>query len=206
MKAKAKTSRTTYPIWVCGEYITKPPVRPSDGAVRPEGHYLDTGGYPGANCYEITEETFCRSTGKLDRLGKEMFERDILLYETEQEIGYFLIWDTETAVDVIWGEMLKLRDLQAEDIKVIGNEVDFPDFKEGMDYFTENGIEIPYLPALSVQESAYPYLKMTCLKCGHTFLSCDYMARHKNCGGHLITDFATKVKKYRKTEKEQAFA
>lgn len=51
MRAKAKSSSTPYPIWVEGEYITEPPIRPSDGAIRPTGHYIDKGGYPGANVY-----------------------------------------------------------------------------------------------------------------------------------------------------------
>ena len=51
MRAKAKSSSTPYPIWIEGEYITEPPIRPSDGAVRPAGHYIDEGGYPGANVY-----------------------------------------------------------------------------------------------------------------------------------------------------------
>lgn len=48
MRAKAKSSSTPYPIWIEGEYITEPPIRPKDGAVRPAGHYIDKGGYPGA--------------------------------------------------------------------------------------------------------------------------------------------------------------
>lgn len=32
MRAKAKSSSTPYPIWIEGEYITEPPIRPSDGA------------------------------------------------------------------------------------------------------------------------------------------------------------------------------
>lgn len=51
MRAKAKSSSTPYPIWIEGEYITEPPIRPKDGAVRPAGHYIDKGGYPGANVY-----------------------------------------------------------------------------------------------------------------------------------------------------------
>ena len=53
MRAKAKSSSTPYPIWIEGEYITEPPIRPKDGAVRPAGHYIDKGGYPGANVYEV---------------------------------------------------------------------------------------------------------------------------------------------------------
>lgn len=51
VRAKAKSSSTPYPIWIEGEYITEPPIRPKDGAVRPAGHYIDKGGYPGANVY-----------------------------------------------------------------------------------------------------------------------------------------------------------
>lgn len=70
MRAKAKSSSTPYPIWVEGEYITEPPIRPSDGAVRPAGHYIDKGGYPGANVYEVDINTMCRQTDAADRFGK----------------------------------------------------------------------------------------------------------------------------------------
>lgn len=68
MRAKAKSSSTPYPIWVEGEYITEPPIRPSDGAIRPAGHYIDKGGYPGANVYEVDINTMCRQieVGDLD--------------------------------------------------------------------------------------------------------------------------------------------
>lgn len=204
MKARAKSSNTPYQIWIYGEYITKPPIRPKDGAVRPEGHYLDKGGYPGANVYAVSADTVCRQTEVLDRLKREIYEQDILLYETEGEIGYFIVQDTKIAVDIINGEILELEELQTEDIKTIGNLVDFPDFIEGIRYHAENGLEIPYLPALNVQITALPYLKMTCLKCGHTMLSCCYMAKHKECGGYLTADFTTKV--YRERQKEKAFA
>lgn len=202
MKARAKSSDTYYPIWIYGEYTKIPPRRPKDGAERPEGHYIDKGGYPGANVYAVNMDTFCRQTEAVDRHGKEIYTQDIILYETEEEISYFAIEDTETAVDVIWGEITPLERLQAEDIKVIGNLIDNKDFVEGMGYYAENGIEIPYIPLLDVQESAYPYIKLECTKCGHTMLSCLYMARHKDCGGFLKAGFATKV--YR--EREKAFA
>lgn len=205
MKARAKSSDTHYPIWVQGEYITEPPVRPMDGARRPIGNYIDKGGYPGANVYEINMETICRDTGAVDRRGCGIFENDILLYETDQEIGYFVVQDTETAVDIMSGELLGIAGLQAGDIKVIGNILDFPDFVDGMRHCADAEGRMPYLPALDVQITPYPYLKLTCLKCRHTMFSCIYMARHKGCGGYLAADFATKV--YRKGEqKEKAFA
>lgn len=66
MRAKAKSSSTPYPIWVEGEYITEPPIRPSDGAIRPAGHYIDKGGYPGANVYEVDINTMCRQMQQTD--------------------------------------------------------------------------------------------------------------------------------------------
>lgn len=161
MKARAKSSNTPCPIWVQGEYITEPPIRPVDGAKRPVGHYIDKGGYPGANVYEVSIETLCRDTGAVDR--------------------------------------------RKRGIKVIGNMIDFPDFVEGIRHCVDTESEIPYLPALDVMETPYPFLKMTCLKCGHVTLGCRYTAKHKDCGGYFTADFATKI--YRKGEqKEKAFA
>lgn len=196
IKAKAKSSNTSWPIWVQGEYITEPPIRPSDGANRPAGHYIDKGGYPGANVCEVSIETICRDTGAADCRKRGIFESDILLYETEKEIGYFIIQDTETAVDIINGEILEIKELHAQDIKVIGNMIDFPDFVEGIRYCVDTKRKIPYLPVLNVMETPYPFLKMTCLKCGYVTLGCRYTARHKDCGGYFTMDFATKV--YRK--------
>lgn len=205
MKARAKSSNTQHPIWVQGDYITEPPIRPVDGARRPAGHYIDKGGYPGANVYEIIIETLCRDTGAVDCKKSGIFENDILLYETEQEIGYFIIQDKDTAVDIINGEILGITDLQVEDIKVIGNMIDFPDFIEGIRYCVDAEREIPYLPALNVMGTPYPFLKMTCIKCGHITFGCRYTAKHKGCGGYFAEDFTTKL--YRKGEqKEKAFA
>lgn len=74
VRAKAKSSSTPYPIWIEGEYITEPPIRPKDGAVRPAGHYIDKGGYPGANVYEVDINTMCRQTDAADRFGKPIYE------------------------------------------------------------------------------------------------------------------------------------
>lgn len=182
MRAKAKSSSTPYPIWVEGEYITEPPIRPSDGAIRPAGHYIDKGGYPGANVYE----------------------QDILLYETAEEIGYFIVQDLETTVDIVNGEIIEVGDLDAENIKNIGSMVDYSDFVEGIRYHADNGLEIPYIPCLDVQVTALPYFKLKCLKCGQISLSCAYMAKHKGCGGYYTVDFATKIYRERAKEKELA--
>ncbi|HIW80273.1 MAG TPA: hypothetical protein H9742_01910 [Candidatus Acetatifactor stercoripullorum] len=202
MKARAKSSNTPYPIWVYGEYITNPPMRPSDGAKRPEGHYIDKGGYPGANVYAINLDTFCRQTAAVDKNGNKVYIQDILLHETEEEIAYFIVEDEETAIDIVWGEIVETESLQTADIKVIGNTIDNPDFVKGMQYYRDNDIEIPYLPLLNTQMSEFPYLQLECTKCHNVMLSCVYMAQHKECGGFLKAGFATKV--YR--EKEKAFA
>lgn len=117
MRVKAKSSSTPYPIWIEGEYITEPPIRPSDGAVRPTGNYIDEGGYPGANVYEIDINTMCRQTDVADRFGKPIYEQDILLYETAEEIGYFIVQDLEITVDIVNGEIIEVGDLDTENIK-----------------------------------------------------------------------------------------
>lgn len=202
MRIKAKSSSTPYPLWVEGEYITKPPIRPNDGAVRPEGNYIDKGGYPGANVYEISIETLCRDTGTVDRLGKTVYERDILLWETEEEIGYFIIEESGQAVDVINGEILEVWQLKREEIKVIGNVIDSTDFIEGIRHYADNNLPIPYLPYINIQATAYPYFLLKCEKCNSKILSCMYKAHCPSCGGYVTTEFATKV--YR--EKEKALA
>lgn len=185
MRAKAKSSSTPYPIWVEGEYITEPPIRPSDGAVRPAGHYIDKGGYPGANVYEVDINTMCRQTDAADRFGKPIYEQDILLYETAEEIGYFIVQDLETTVDIVNGEIIEVGDLDTENIKNIGSMVDYSDFVEGIRYHAA-------------------YFKLKCLKCGQISLSCAYMAKHKGCGGYYTVDFATKIYRERAKEKELA--
>lgn len=204
MRAKAKSSNTPCPLWIEGEYITLPPIRPSDGAKRPEGHYIDKGGYPGANVYTVDPATLCRQTAAVDRNEKPIYENDFLLYGTEEEIGYFLVTDTETAVDIVNGEVFGIGELRQEDIKIIGSMEDYPEFLESIQYHVENGLDLPYMPALDVMATPLPFLKMTCLKCGRITLSCRYMAKHENCGGYFTADFATKV--YRKGEKEKALA
>ena len=136
--------------------------------------------------------------------GSRIYTQDILLNEAEDEIGYFVVEDEETAVDVVWGEIVALGRLRAGDISIVGNTVDYPDFIEGMRYHVENGLNVPYLPSLNVMATPLPFLKMTCLKCGYVTLGCCYVARHKDCGGFFTMDFATKI--YRKGEKEKAFA
>lgn len=189
VKVRGKSFDTAHPIWVNGKYILMPG----------KGCYIDKGGYLGSNIYQINEVTLCRQTAAVDRMEREIYENDILLYETENEIGYFIVYDTEIVVDIINGEILELRLLQKEELSIIGNQIDFPDFIDGITYCAENNLELPYLPALNTQTTKYPYFKMKCLKCGKTVLSCAYMAKHIECGGYFKVDFTTKV--YREREK-----
>ena len=193
MKAKAKSSSTPYPIWIEGECITEPPIRPSDGAVRPVGHYIDKGGYPGANVYEVNIDTMCRQTDAADRYGKPIYEQDILLYETAEEIGYFIVENLNTTVDIVNGEIIEVGNLDTENIKNIGSMIDYSDFVEGIRYHADNGLDIPYIPCLNAQVTALPYFKLKCLKCGQISLSCSYMAKHK--GGFCDQDLQGKDKR-----------
>lgn len=135
--------------------------------------------------YEIDINTMCRQTDAADRFGKPIYEQDILLYETAEEIGYFIVQDLEITVDIVNGEIIEVGDLDTENIKNIGSMVDYSDFVEGIRYHADNGIDIPYIPCLDVQVTALPYFKLKCLKCGQISLSCSYMAKHKGCGGIL---------------------
>ena len=204
MKAKGKSvARPTspHPIWVYGEYVNIPPVKPNQ-APRPKGHYIDKGGYPGANVYEISEETLCKDTGATDKLHKAIYEKDILLWETAEEIAYFIVGDQGEAIDILYGEIVRLNDLKREDIKVIGNLIDSCDFVESIIWHMENNKPIPYVPRIDIQLTSYPFMTVKCDKCGKTSLSCRYMGHCPSCGGFATVGYATKV--YR--EKEKAFA
>lgn len=199
MRARAKHSEG-FPIWVEGEYITKPPIRPKDGAERPEGHYIDKGGYPGANVYAVDMNTFCKAAGATDKNGTEIYDNDFLIWESEEEIAYYLIQDRQ-AVDIVTGEIFTLQELAGQEIKVIGNRIDCEEFIEGINHAAEQGGEIPYIPLINVQISALPYFKLECEKCRNKTLSLIFKA-HCSCGGWYKIDYATKV--YRKKEKEKA--
>ena len=120
------------------------------------------------------------------------------------EIGYFIVQDLETTVDIVNGEIIEVGDLDTENIKNIGSMVDYSDFVEGIRYHADNGLDIPYIPCLNAQVTALPYFKLKCLKCGQISLSCSYMAKHKGCGGYYTIDFATKIYRERTKEKELA--
>lgn len=203
MKARAKTD-SRHPVWIYGEYVTESPSCPADGRARKTGHYIDKGGYPGANVYEIKPESLCMDTGMTDSRKCGVFEKDFLLFETDGEISYLMIWDRKTAADIITGEISSVRELPRQNIRIIGNSIDFPDFTDGIRGCMENGAEIPYLPSLNVMGTDLPFMKLTCLKCGHVTLSCSYTAVHGECGGYFSAGFATGVCRNRKEKKASA--
>ena len=210
MGYRAKSSGTPHPIWVYGTYMTQPPRRPSDGAICPAGHYIDKGGVPGVNLYEIDPGTLCKDVGVQDCRGRNVYEQDIILYETENIFCYFLIWDAASAVDLTTGEICGIKELweaqqeQKADAAVIGNVLDFPDFPEGIRHSVQQGEELPYLPSLDTCMTALPFFTLTCPKCGHTTLSCTYQARHKGCGGWYTVGFASVVGRKRGKERAPA--
>ena len=202
MKAKGKSSDTPCPIWIEGEYITDPPVRPKDGVKRSQGHYIDKGGYPGANVYEVDIKTVCEATGATDRVNKAVYERDILLWETTEGIAYLIVQDREWAVDIVNGEYMEVQQLRREEIKVIGNEIDANDFTESIIYHAENYGETPYIPFINVQLSSMPYFMIQCEKCNTKTLTCKYLGKCSKCGGYTKVGYATKA--YRAKEKALA--
>lgn len=111
MEARAKSSGTPYPIWVYGEYLTEPPKRPN-GALRPVGHYIDKGGYPGANVYAVDISTLCKGTAAVDGRGSRIYTQDILLHEAEDEIWKVNKQPLKTCKkwhvsDLVWGINIK---------------------------------------------------------------------------------------------------
>ncbi len=191
MKARAKTINTPCPVWVYGEYTNIPP--PHNGKVRPWGYYIDRGGYPGANVYEIDIATLCRHTGIADRAGKDIYSHDILLYEKAEEISYIMLLDETQAVDIVTGEIMEIKDLTREDIKVTGNLFDNPGFIPGIRHIAEEGLDMPYLPELNVTSTGLPFLKLTCLECGYATFASRYMLACSKCGGYYMPGYATEI-------------
>ncbi len=191
MKARAKTINTPCPVWVYGEYTNIPP--PHNGKARPYGYYIEKGGCPGADVYEIDIATLCRYTGITDHSGKDIYSHDILLYEKAEEISYIMLLDETQAVDIVTGEIMEIKDLTREDIKVTGNLFDNPGFIPGIRHIAEEGLDMPYLPELNVTSTGLPFLKLTCLECGYATFASRYMLACSKCGGYYLPGYATEI-------------
>lgn len=191
MKARAKTINTPCPVWIYGEYTNIPP--PHNDKARPYGYYIDKGGFPGANVYEIDIATLCRHTGIADRAGKDIYIHDILLYEKAEEISYIMLLDETQAVEIVTGEVIEIKDLTMEDIKVTGNLFDNPGFIPGIRHIAGEGLDMPYLPELNVTSTGLPFLKLTCLECGYATFASRYMLACSKCGGYYLPGYATGI-------------
>lgn len=190
MKARAKTINTPCPVWVYGEYTNIPQ---HNGKARPYGYYIDKGGYPGANLYEIDIATLCRYTGITDHTGKGIYSHDILLYGKAGEISYIMLLDGTQAVDIVTGEITEIENLSSKEIKVTGNLFDNPGFIPGIRHIAGEGLDMPYLPELNVTSTGLPFLKLTCLECGYATFASRYMLACSKCGGYYLPGYATEI-------------
>lgn len=199
MQARAKSTNTPYPIWVYGEYITDPPPRPADNIPRPTGHYIDKGGYPGANIYRIDITTLCPCTGIEDQTATPVYARDILLQGTREGYTYMVMTDARMAEDLLTGEAITKEEI-TEDIRVIGNTIDHPDFAEGLAYYATHDIPLPYIPALSMQGHSIPYFLYTCTVCKVRTIGARYRFRCPTCGGLVLLGYTTDIKREKNNE------
>lgn len=193
MKARAKSINTPCPVWIYGEYTNMPLPYPHNGEARSWGYYIDEGGYPGANVYEVEISTLCRHTGITDRAGKDIYGLDILLYEKAGEISYLMLLDETQATDIVTGEVAEIKDLPSEGIKVTGNLFDNRGFIHGIRHIAEEGLDMPYLPELNVMFTGLPFLKLTCLECGYVTLASCYIMSCRKCGGYYMPGYATEI-------------
>lgn len=190
VKAKAKTINTPCPVWVYGEYTNIPPPHNGKASL---GYYIDKGGYPGVNVYEIDIATLCRHTGIADRAGKDIYSHDILLYEKAEEISYIMLLDETQAVDIVTGEIMEIKDLPGKEIKITGNLFDNPGFIPGIRHIAGEGLDMPCLPELNVTSTGLPFLKLTCLECGYATFASRYMLACSKCGGYYMPGYATEI-------------
>lgn len=205
MKARGKSSSTPHPIWIYGDYITNPPKRPN-GEKRHEGHYIDKGGYPGANVYEISPETLCKQTSCRDLTGREIYEKDYVRYDflgANEKLShiyclaYFGVEGNLEFIDILTGEIIDVQDMEEKHIKVIGNLLDNNSFKDELFRYVYEAEthEIPYIPIINVQYGTFPYWVFKCRKCHHISYEVAFKATCPNCGGLTDCNLASEYKK-----------
>ncbi|MEY8518268.1 hypothetical protein AALC25_15470 [Lachnospiraceae bacterium 29-84] len=207
MKYRAKTKAGEghpYPIWVEGRYTTGPAPRPGSREGRPEGHYIDKGGYPGADVYEIDIKTLCRGSGMEDLAGRTVFEDDFVRYahlsqEGEVIYSYFVaVIGTGGGleiVDFMTGEVICQPG--GDRLEVIGNVFDNASFMEDMGraYEASGRRFMPYIPVINVQHGDYPYWRLECRECGRKAFGAVFTTRCNGCGGFMDCALATEIKK-----------
>lgn len=205
MRYRGKLS-DKYPcsIWVTGNYIQEPPPRPCDGVKRPKGNYIDKGGYPGANVYEVILETLCRESKVKDLTGRKIYEKDILRLDsldTNVNISYvycqaeFGTNGQLIIVDFITGEILEQQ--EESRLKIIGNAVDNKTFLEDINRILDNSEspDLPYIPAINVQLGNIPYWLLKCRKCGYITLGAVFKTTCSKCGGFVDCTLPSEYKK-----------
>ncbi|MCM1217538.1 MAG: hypothetical protein NC331_13995 [Lachnospiraceae bacterium] len=207
MRYRAKTrvrKGAPFPIWVEGRYTTEPPRKPGSSEYRPKGHYIDRGGYPGANVYEIDIETLCRGSGAEDLSGDPIFENDLVRFMHLDEEGkvacsYCVAMIGSSGelevVDFMTGEVM--GQAQGNRLKVIGNVFDDGSFMEDMERIREDSGDgrLPYVPAINVQHGPYPYWRLQCRECGRLVHGLVFTTRCGACGGFVDCTLATAIQK-----------
>ena len=201
-RAKTELSRTSpHPIWVEGRYITDPPPRPGSREKRPKGHYIDKGGYPGANVYAININTLCRESRTKDLTGASVFENDFVRFSELDKSGgviysYCVVVVDSSGeleiVDILTGE-IRRRSGKFR-LKVIGNVFDHDSFIEDMERACEDsGGSLPYIPVINVQFGDYPYWKLKCRRCGRVGHRLVFTPRCRACNGFVECTLASEI-------------
>lgn len=205
MKYRGKVSeKYPYPIWVMGEFVHEPPPRPCDGARRPKGNYIDKGGYPGANVFEVLPETLCRESDSRDLTGKLIFEHDIVrvdYLDLEEQVSHayclaeFGSGGKLEIVDFITGEIMGPQ--VGSRLKVIGNTIDNGTFIEDINRIQNETVssKLPYIPAINVQLGDFPYWQLKCCKCDYLALGALFKTTCPKCGGFIDCTLTSKCKK-----------
>ncbi len=207
MRCRAKTEvgkGAPFSIWVEGDYITEPARRPGSSEDRPKGHYIDKGGYPGANVYAIDIKTLCRDSGTEDLAGRPVFENDFVRFIHLDQAGKVVHSYCVAVlgnggeldlVDFMTGEIMDQA--QENRMKVIGNVFDNDSFMEDIKRAYEDSGDgsMPYIPVINVQSGDYPYWKLKCRKCGRLAFGIIYTTKCKDCGGFVDCTLTTEIKK-----------
>lgn len=204
-RAKTKVRKgAPFPIWVEGKYTTEPPRKPGSSEDRPKGHYIDMGGYPGANVYEIDIKTLCRESGAEDLSGKTIFENDFVRFIHLDQAGKVVhsycvavigSGGELEIVDFMTGEIMDQA--QENRLKVIGNVFDNDSFMEDIERAYEDSKDgsMPYIPVINVQYGTYPYWKLKCRKCGRMTHGIIFTTKCGECGGFVDCTLTTEIQK-----------
>lgn len=91
-------------------------------------------GYADCKTHEVDCSTICQYTGKIDRDGIRIYEKDICIIFGEEEDGYFIIeWDKDNAKYIISGEglIVDFDNYHGRELEIVGNAFDNPELLGG---------------------------------------------------------------------------